>query len=325
MNVRRRLISAAAVTATTVLGTATLTACGGDTAAAGNAGNTDKFDVVASFYPMAFLAERIGGDHAHVTSLTQPGQEPHDLEISAKQTARLQDSDAVLYLKNLQPSVDDAVAQSGVRTKIDAASLTSLEKHGNEVGGHAAEHDEHEGSDDGESSGLDPHIWLDPVRYAQVAEGVGAAFAKADPGHAADYRKNTADLVRELDALNTEFTTGLATARTKVFLTTHAAFGYLAERYGLTEEAINGLDPESEPSAARVKELEKLAKADGVTTVFYETLVSDKTAKTVAKDAGLRTDVLDPIEGITKKSRGQDYFQVMRANLTALKTALGAK
>ncbi|MEU5661481.1 metal ABC transporter substrate-binding protein [Streptomyces longwoodensis] len=322
MNVRRRLISAAAVTATTVLGTATLTACGGDTAAAGN---TDKFDVVASFYPMAFLAERIGGDHAHVTSLTQPGQEPHDLEISAKQTARLQDSDAVLYLKNLQPSVDDAVAQSGVRTKIDAASLTSLEKHGNEVGGHAAEHDEPEGSDDGESSGLDPHIWLDPVRYAQVAEGVGAAFAKADPGHAADYRKNTADLVRELDALNTEFTTGLATAPTKVFLTTHAAFGYLAERYGLTEEAINGLDPESEPSAARVKELEKLAKADGVTTVFYETLVSDKTAKTVAKDAGLRTDVLDPIEGITKKSRGQDYLQVMRANLTALKTALGAK
>ncbi|MGW5771257.1 metal ABC transporter substrate-binding protein [Streptomyces longwoodensis] len=325
MNVRRRLISAAAVMATTVLGTATLTACGGDTAAAGNAGNTDTFDVVASFYPMAFLAERIGGDHAHVTSLTQPGQEPHDLEISAKQTARLQDSDAVLYLKNLQPSVDDAVAQSGVRTKIDAASLTSLEKHGNEVGGHAAEHDEHEGSDDGESSGLDPHIWLDPVRYAQVAEGVGAAFAKADPGHAADYRKNTADLVRELNALNTEFTTGLATARTKVFLTTHAAFGYLAERYGLTEEAINGLDPESEPSAARVKELEKLAKADGVTTVFYETLVSDKTAKTVAKDAGLRTDVLDPIEGITKKSRGQDYLQVMRANLTALKTALGAK
>ncbi|KUN33756.1 ABC transporter substrate-binding protein [Streptomyces longwoodensis] len=325
MNVRRRLISAAAITAATVLGTATLTACGGDTAAAGNAGNTDKFDVVASFYPMAFLAERIGGDHAHVTSLTQPGQEPHDLEISAKQTARLQDSDAVLYLKNLQPSVDDAVAQSGVRTKIDAASLTSLEKHGNEVGGHAAEHDEHEGSGDGESSGLDPHIWLDPVRYAQVAEGVGAAFAEADPGHAADYRKNTADLVRELDALNTEFTTGLATARTKVFLTTHAAFGYLAERYGLTEEAINGLDPESEPSAARVKELEKLAKADGVTTVFYETLVSDKTAKTVAKDAGLRTDVLDPIEGITKKSRGQDYLQVMRANLAALKTALGAK
>ncbi|MBK3633600.1 zinc ABC transporter substrate-binding protein [Streptomyces sp. MBT97] len=319
MNVRRRLISGTAVAAATALGLATLSACSSDSAAAAN---TDKFDVVASFYPMAFLAERIGGDHVHVTSLTEPGQEPHDLEISAKQTAALQESDAVLYLKNLQPSVDDAVAQSEIKTKIDAASLTTLEKHGNEVGGHAAEHDDHENE---ELAGLDPHIWLDPVRYSQVAEGVGKAFEKADPDHAADYRTNTAALVKELGALNTEFVNGLADTKTKVFVTTHAAFGYLAERYGLTEESISGLDPESEPSAARVKELEKMARADGVTTVFYETLVSDKTAKTIASDANLRTDVLDPIEGITEKSRGKDYFSVQQANLKALQTALGTK
>ncbi|WP_406009044.1 metal ABC transporter substrate-binding protein [Streptomyces sp. NBC_00637] len=319
MNVRRRLISGTAVAAATALGLATLSACSSDSAAAAN---TDKFDVVASFYPMAFLAEQIGGDHVNVTSLTEPGQEPHDLEISARQTAALQESDAVLYLKDLQPSVDDAVAQSEIKTKIDAASLTTLEKHGNEVGGHAAEHDDHENE---ELSGLDPHVWLDPVRYAQVAEGVGKAFEKADPDHAADYKTNTAALVKKLDALNTSFEDGLANTKTKVFVTTHAAFGYLAERYGLTEEAINGLDPESEPSAARVKELEKMARADGVTTVFYETLVSDKTAKTIASDANLRTDVLDPIEGITKKSRGTDYFSVQEANLEALKTALGTK
>ncbi|WP_030675657.1 metal ABC transporter substrate-binding protein [Streptomyces cellulosae] len=319
MNVRRRLISTAAVTAVTALGLATLSACSTESAAAGN---TDKFDVVASFYPLQFLAQRIGGDHVNVTSLTKPGQEPHDLEISARQTAQLQESDAVLYLKNLQPAVDDAVTQSEVKTKIDAASLTSLEKHGNEVGGHAAEHDDHK---DEELAGLDPHIWLDPVRYAQVAEGVGKAFEKADPDNAADYKKNTAALVKKLDALNTQFKDGLANTKTKVFITTHAAFGYLAERYGLTEEAINGLDPESEPSADRVKNLEKMAKADGVTTVFYETLVSDKTAKTIASDSSLRTDVLDPIEGITSKSRGDDYFQVMESNLKALQTALGAK
>ncbi|MBK3647500.1 metal ABC transporter substrate-binding protein [Streptomyces sp. MBT33] len=319
MNVRRQHISAVAVAAVTALGLGTLTGCSGDSAAAAGTG---KFDVVASFYPMAFLAERIGGAHVHVTSLTQPGQEPHDLEISARQTAQLQDSDAVLYLKNLQPSVDDAVAQSAVKTKIDAASLTSLEKHGNEVGGHAASHD---GSKNEELSGLDPHIWLDPVRYAQVAEGVGKSFEKADPQHAADYRKNTATLVKQLHALDTRFKDGLAHTRSKVFITTHAAFGYLAERYGLTEEAINGLDPESEPSAARVRQLETMAKADGVTTVFYETLVSDKTAKTVASDAGLKTDVLDPIEGITSKSRGTDYFSVQEANLKALQSALGEK
>ncbi|MER5511854.1 metal ABC transporter substrate-binding protein [Streptomyces sp. NPDC002766] len=319
MNVRRQHISAVAVAAVTALGLGTLTGCSGDSAAAAGTG---KFDVVASFYPMAFLAERIGGAHVHVTSLTQPGQEPHDLEISARQTARLQDSDAVLYLKNLQPSVDDAVAQSEVKTKIDAASLTSLEKHGNEVGGHAASHD---GSKNEELSGLDPHIWLDPVRYAQVAEGVGKALEKADPKHAADYRKNTATLVKRLHALDTQFKDGLAHTESKVFITTHAAFGYLAERYGLTEEAVNGLDPESEPSAARVRELETMAREDGVTTVFYETLVSDRTAKTIASDAGLRTDVLDPIEGITAKSRGTDYFSVQEANLKALRTALGAK
>ncbi|UXY27441.1 metal ABC transporter substrate-binding protein [Streptomyces sp. HUAS TT20] len=319
MNVRRRHISAVAATAVTALGSGTLSGCSGDIAAAAQ---TSKFDVVTSFYPMAFLAEQIGKSHVHVTSLTSPGQEPHDLEISPRQIARIEDSDAVLYLKNLQPSVDNAVAQSELKTKIDAASLTTLEEHGNEVGGHAAEHDT---SENPEGSGKDPHIWLDPVKYAEVAGGVGAAFEKADPDHAADYRKNTAALVKKLDELNTRFKDGLANTRTKVFLTTHAAFGYLAERYGLTEEAVNGLDPESEPSAARVKDLEKMARADGVTTVFYETLVSDKTAKTVAQDAGLKTDVLDPLEGITDQSRGTDYFSVQEANLKALQTALGAK
>ncbi|MFF9206235.1 metal ABC transporter substrate-binding protein [Streptomyces sp. NPDC014986] len=340
MNVRRHHISAAAVAAVTALGLGTLSACSSDSAAAGG---TDKFDVVASFYPMAFLAEQIGGEHVNVTSLTEPGQEPHDLEISAKQTAQLQESDAALYLKGLQPSVDEAIGQSEVRTKIDAATLTTLEEHGAEAGGHADEHAEeehaeeghageehgHEGGEEGHSheteDGKDPHVWLDPVKYAEVAEGVGKALEKADPDHAADYRKNTAALVGKLNELDTTFETGLKDTRTDVFITTHAAFGYLAERYGLTEEAISGLDPESEPSAARVKELEKMAKADGVTTVFYETLVSDKTAKTLAGDAGLETDVLDPVEGITGKSRGDDYFQVMEANLKALQTALGAK
>ncbi|MEU6282633.1 metal ABC transporter substrate-binding protein [Streptomyces sp. NPDC047028] len=321
MNRSRRLKRFAAltsVTAVTALGLGTLSACSTDSAAAGDTG---RFDVVASFYPMAFLAERIGGSHVHVTSLTSPGQEPHDLELSPRQIASLQDSDAVLYLKNLQPSVDDAVAQSTVRTKIDAASLTTLEEHGNEVGGHAAAHDS---GTHPEGAAKDPHIWLDPVRYAQVAAGVGRAFEKADPDHAADYRENTAALVRQLNDLDTRFRTGLAHTKSKVFITTHAAFGYLAERYGLTEEAVNGLDPESEPSAARVRDLEHMARADGVTTVFYETLVSDKTARTIAGDAGLRTDVLDPLEGITGKSRGTDYFSVQDANLTALRKALGA-
>ncbi|CAL9432193.1 High-affinity zinc uptake system binding-protein ZnuA [Streptomyces sp. enrichment culture] len=344
MNVRRRHISAVALAAVAALGSGALTACSSDSAAAGGAG---QFDVVASFYPMAFLAERIGGEHVHVTSLTQPGQEPHDLEISARQTAQLEESDAALYIKGLQPSVDEAIDQSPIATKIDAAELTSLEEHDaghdEEHGDEHAHEDEHAHGDEHahedehahgdehghehahDHEGGDPHIWLDPVKYAEVAEGVGEAFQKADPDHAADYRANTATLVKDLKALDEKFRTGLANRKTDVFVTTHAAFGHLAERYGLTEEAISGLDPDSEPSGARVKELQKIAKEDGVTTVFYETLVSDRAARTLADDTGLRTDVLDPVEGITDDSRGEDYFQIMEANLTALRTALGAR
>ncbi|WP_371659848.1 metal ABC transporter solute-binding protein, Zn/Mn family [Streptomyces sp. NBC_00280] len=319
MNVRR-LISGTAIAAATALGLGALSACSSDSSAS-DRNITGQLDVVASFYPMQFLAEQIGGRHVSISTLTEPGQEPHDLEISAKQTVDLQKADAVLYLKGLQPAVDEAVAQSEAKTKIDAATLTKLEDHGSTEHSHEGE----EAHSDEEASALDPHVWLDPVKYAEIADGVSAAFQKADPTNAAEYKLNTKTLTAKLTSLNTSFEDGLKNTASKVFFTNHAAFGYLAERYGLTQEAITGVDPDSEPSAARMKELQQEAKADGVTTVFYETLVSDKTAKTLAADANLRTDVLDPLEGITEKSRGDDYIAVMEANLKALRTALGAK
>ncbi|MFE9794557.1 metal ABC transporter substrate-binding protein [Streptomyces goshikiensis] len=330
MNVRR-LIPAAALAGAVALGATTLTACAGTGAAGGSADG--KLDVMASFYPLQFLAERIGKDHVKVGTLTKPGVEPHDLEITPKQTGRLGEADVVLYLKSLQPAVDKAVAQSGVKNIVDAATLTPLEVHG--TSGHDHDHgadadhpEEGHGDEHGHSHGEaaeDPHVWLDPVKYAEVAKGVGAALEKADPGHAADYRKNTEELVARLTALNTEFEDGLKNTATRTFITTHAAFGYLAERYGLDQEGISGVDPESEPSPARMKDLQAVAKKENVSTVFFETLASDKTAKSLASDTGLKTDVLDPLEGITDKSQGADYFEVMRSNLKNLQKALGTK
>ncbi|GAA3059440.1 zinc ABC transporter substrate-binding protein [Streptomyces roseofulvus] len=336
MNVRR-LIPATAVAGAVTLGLVTLSACGGSSSAA-DKGTDGKLDVVASFYPMQYLAEQIGGGHVAVQTLTKPGVEPHDLELKPRQIGELADADVLLYLKGIQPAVDEAIAQAGVTHTIDAATLTTLEAHGTESGeGHAHEDEEahageehaaeesQEGHDHGSEAGNDPHIWLDPVKYAEVAKGVGAAFAKADPDHAADYEKNTAALVKKLGALDTAFETGLKNTATRTFITTHSAFGYLAERYHLDQEGISGMDPESEPSPARIKELQDVAKAEKVTTVFFETLASDKTAKTLAQDTGLKTDVLDPLEGITDASRGDDYIEVMQSNLAALKKALGAK
>ncbi|MEU0695511.1 metal ABC transporter substrate-binding protein [Streptomyces niveus] len=333
MNVRR-LIPTAALAGSVTLGLVALSACSPSDAADGGGGAGGKGDgrlaVIASFYPMQYLAEEIGGTHVDVSTLTRPGVEPHDLELGTRQAAQLGEADYILYLKGLQPAVDEAIAAAGVKNTVDAATLTELEKHGSEVGhSHGDEHaedghaeEEHAG--EGEA-GTDPHIWLDPVKYAEVAKGVGASLEKADPDNAKAYRKNTTALVERLTTLDTEFEKGLADTSTKTFITTHSAFGYLAERYGLKQESISGLSPESEPSPARIKELRSIATRDKVGTVFFETLVSDKTAKTVAADSGLKTDVLDPIEGITKKSEGADYVEVMESNLAALEKALGAK
>ncbi|MEU3391844.1 metal ABC transporter substrate-binding protein [Streptomyces albidoflavus] len=333
MNIRRgrnRSIRIALTASAAALSLGVLSACGG----AESGGSADgKLAVTASFYPLEFLAEQIGGDHVDVTTLTGPGVEPHDLDITPRQTGRMSEADVLLYLRGLQPAVDKAVDQAGVQNTVDAADLTTLEAHGSSSGdGH--DHGEEEGHDHAEEegdghdhgdSGLDPHVWLDPVKYAELADGVGEVLQKADPEHAADYRKNAEALTGKLKKLDQNYRDGLKNTDTRTFITTHAAFGYLAERYGLDQESIAGVDPESEPSPARMKELQKIAAEEKVTTVFFETLASDRTAKVLAEDTGLRTGVLDPLEGITDKSQGDDYLEVMEANLAALQKALGAK
>ncbi|MFE9317092.1 metal ABC transporter substrate-binding protein [Streptomyces albidoflavus] len=343
MNIRRgrnRSIRIALTASAAALSLGVLSACGG----AESGGSADgKLAVTASFYPLEFLAEQIGGDHVDVTTLTGPGVEPHDLDITPRQTGRMSEADVLLYLRGLQPAVDKAVDQAGVQNTVDAADLTTLEAHGSSSGdghdhgaeeghdhaeeegeGHGHAEEEGDGHDHGDS-GLDPHVWLDPVKYAELADGVGEVLQKADPDHAADYRKNAEALTGKLKKLDQNYRDGLKNTDTRTFITTHAAFGYLAERYGLDQESIAGVDPESEPSPARMKELQKIAAEEKVTTVFFETLASDRTAKVLAEDTGLRTGVLDPLEGITDKSQGDDYLEVMEANLAALQKALGAK
>ncbi|WP_345745081.1 metal ABC transporter substrate-binding protein [Streptomyces sp. ODS28] len=341
MKARRRPIRLTAAAAALGLGALALTGCGKSSAS----GTTEdgKLRVVASFYPMQYLAQEIGGKHVAVENLTKPGTEPHDLELSPQQTGELSKAGLVVYLKGLQPAVDEAVQQSGAKHVAEASAYTSLEKHGDDVhgeeehGGHGHEghggHDHggkghgeegHEGHSHTTEGGQDPHIWLDPVRYAQVAEGVGKQLAKADPKHKAEYEKNTKSLVDRIGSLDEKFAKGLKGRKTDTFVTTHAAFGYLAERYGLHEEAVAGIDPESEPSAARMKELHDIAKKDKVGTVFFEDTASDKTAKTLASDLSLKTGVLSPLETVKDPSK-DDYLSVMEKNLTALQGALGAK
>lgn len=273
--------------------------------------------MVAAFYPLQFLSERIGGDAVRVTNLAKPGAEPHDLELNPSQVGQVSDAELIVYLKGFQPAVDDAVAQNGGDRAFDVTSVQPLLDAS--AGGH-----NHEGEEEGhaeEGGGKDPHVWLDPTRLAGIGDQLAQRLGAADPDHAADYTTRAAALRADLTALDGEFKTGLATCQRREIVTSHAAFGYLADRYQLDQVGITGLSPDVEPSPQRLAHVIEEAKEHQATTIFFETLVSPKVAETIAGQVGAKTAVLDPIEGLAAGSDG-DYLSVMRTNLQTLKTAL---
>jgi zinc transport system substrate-binding protein len=292
-----------------------LAGCGGSLGG-GEAGSR----VVASFYPLEYVAERVAGDHLEVATLTSPGVEPHDLELTVRQTAEVSEADLVVYEKGLQPAVDAAVEEHGPEQVVEATEVVELEPA--EAEEHAGESEE-EHAEHAEAEG-DLHFWLDPVRLAEVAAAVEARLAEIDPENAADYEANLEDLRADLEAVDREYEQGLTDCRLDTVVVSHDAFGYL-EKYGLHFESIAGLSPDAEPSPAHLTELAGLIEDEQVTTVFSETLASPAMAQTLARDLGLETAVLDPIEGLGDATADEDYLSLMRSNLDALRTANGCR
>jgi zinc transport system substrate-binding protein len=270
-----------------------LAGCGDGEAGAGGAAGAGMKQVVAALYPLAFAAAEIGGASVDVENLTPPGAEPHDLEVSPRDVADVRDADLLLLLgRGFQPQLEDAVGDGdGVVLLLDTPGLEVL-------------------------SNNDPHVWLDPVRYAKVVDRIGQALGKQSAAN---------DLKRRLMNLDSEFRAGLADCERNEIVTSHEAFAYLAERYGLEQVAITGLSPEAEPEPGKLQDVVNLVRARGVTTIYFETLVSPRIAETVARETGAKTSVLNPIEGLTEEqaANGEDYFSLMRMNLAALRAGLG--
>jgi zinc transport system substrate-binding protein len=297
------------------LGTA---AAGCGTSGASADGGAPK--VVASFYPLAFVAERVGGPDIEVDNLTAPGVESHDLELTARQVGEIAQADMVVYEKGFQPSVDEAVVQNAGDTALEVTQVVPLDRHVEHHDEATEEHDESRSH--GDLTG-DPHIWLDPTRLAAITQAVADSLAEVVPEHADAFHQRADALVAELTALDGEFRSGLADCERTTVVTSHDAFGYLADRYGLEMVGISGLEPDAEPSPARLKEVQRVIADTGVTTVFYERLVNPEVAQALAVDLGISTAVLDPVEGLTEDTEGEDYLTLMRANLTALEEANG--
>jgi zinc transport system substrate-binding protein len=302
---------------------------GGALTAAGSTSTTSEpLGVVAEFYPLEFVVERVGGGLIDVSNLTPPGVEPHDMELTPQSTAALENADLVVYLAGFAPPVDETVAQLAEDQVFDVSPAARLDIEGVE---HEDEHadetlaeDEH--ADDGGSvveddhghGGVDPHFWLDPIRLADVADAVAARLGELAPDAAAEFTANAATLRTELEDLDGEYETGLASCASTELVTSHVAFAYLADRYGMTQVGITGLSPEDEPSPAELAEITHFVQDHDVSTVYTETLVDPALAETIAAETGASTAVLDPIEGLTDESAGSDYFEVMRSNLETL-------
>jgi zinc transport system substrate-binding protein len=278
-------------------------------------------EVVAAFYPLQFVAQQVAGDHAQVVDLTKPGSEPHDLELSVAQTAEVLTADVVVYEKGLQAAVDAAVGQaSGVR-KVDAGAVAGLEPTSHD-GHDDAEHGPALGEEPSDLGDLDPHFWLDPLKLARVVDAVADELAAADPEHADDFHANAQRLDAELTRLDQEYADGLQGCARDTVVVSHDAFGYLG-RYGLHFEPISGLSPDAEPTPVDLARLEQLVEKEGITTVFSERLASPELAQSLADDLGVTTAVLDPIEGLSTETSGEDYLSLMRENLAALQEANG--
>jgi zinc transport system substrate-binding protein len=267
--------------------------CGEDEGGAAEGATEGATEVVAGFYPLAFAAQEVGGSGVEVANLTPAGAEPHDLELTPRELEGVLGADLVLYVGGgFQPALEEAVAGSDVPA-VDV--LDGLELRAG-----------------------DPHVWLDPSRFARVVDRIGAELG------AAPRARRLADRLRALDE---ELRRGLADCDRRELVTAHDAFGYLAERYDLEPIPITGVSPEAEPNPGDLEEIADLVDERGVTTVFVEPLLSPEIGETVARETGAATAVLDPLEGLSEEqlADGEDYFSVMEANLEALRDGLGCR
>jgi zinc transport system substrate-binding protein len=245
-------------------------------------------------YPLEYVAEQVGGEHVSVANLTPPGGDTHGLEPAPRDVAALGEADLVVHLSGgMQPAVDDALAQREPEHLVDAAGLAD--------------------------QGPDPHFWLDPLRLAELGQQVADELAEVDPDNAADYAESADRLEASLAALDREYADGLAACRGATLLAAHEAFGYLAERYGLRQVGVAGLDPHVEPPPSRLRRVAEEVAASGARTIFFEAAAGSGVAEVLAGDLGLTTDVLHPIERV---SEGDTYPELMAANLAALRRGL---
>lgn len=293
----------------------------------GESGQT--LTVATTFYPVYAFTQEVAGDLADVNLIVE-GSDVHGYEPSAKDIARIQESDAFVYanpeMETWVPSVLENIDETAVKVVQVDEGLELLEN-----GEDSHDHDDHEDHDHNHDAGghdhshtVDPHTWLDPVNAIEQVKAIQSALIELDPDHEAEYTANADAFIAELEKINLDYQNALSDAENKTFVTQHAAFGYLADRYDLDQVSLAGLSSESEASAQRMAEVTQLIQDNNLPVVYYNSTDSSQLAETVAQEAGVETAILHSLESVDEpdSSGGQDYLQIMKDNLDALKLSI---
>ena len=305
--------------------TALLAGCGATGSTTENT-ESDKLQVVTTFYPMYDFTKQVAQDDAEVSMLLEAGMEVHSFEPSSQMIAEIQDADVFIYnspeMETWVPDVLASIDTSDMVVICASDAITLLEYEGE---AHAHDHEsEEEGANAGHSHTVDPHVWLDPVLAQTEVSTIAEGLAEADPDNAEDYLENAGIYNGKLNELDEAYRAAFEGTENRTFVTQHAAFAYLAARYDLNQISVTGLNAEVEPSAAALATLSDYVKANNISHIYFENNASSQTAETLAEEVGVELAVLSPLEGITEEDqkKGSDYISVMLENLEALKKSI---
>lgn len=296
----------------------TLTGCTSNNTNDKTNSENKKLNVYSSFYAMYDFAKKIGGDKVTITNLVPAGTEPHDWEPSTKDINNLEKADVLIYNgAGMEHWIKKVVGTLENKKLVTVEASQGI----NLIQGHE---EEEEKEKDAEESKYDPHVWMNPQNAKKEMENIKNALVKADESNKKYYEDNYNKYAKQIDELDKEFKDTISNMKNKDIIVAHQAFGYLCKQYGLNQVPIEGLSADSEPDPARMKEIIKFAEEHKVKTIFFEELVSPKVSETIAKEVGDKTDMLNPLEGLSDKEQaeGKDYFTVMKKNLESLKVAL---
>ncbi|MDR1355579.1 MAG: metal ABC transporter substrate-binding protein [Propionibacteriaceae bacterium] len=278
----------------------------------------EKPVIVVGMYPLEFIAREVAGPLADIRVLIPPGVEPHDYELTPTQTALLLSADLVFYQSGVSAVIDTVLTGQDMARVVDTATL---------VAGLPSDSNYQRDGDANPIPGtpLDPHTWMNPANMSVFTTVFTDRLVELLPANTTTIGQASQRLIARLGELDSAWLAALTNCERREFLTAHDAFRYLASAYNLTQLAIAGINPEDEPTPAHLAEVSAAANKFGITTVFYEPLVSRDALSGLANDLGLQLAVLDPLEAITDSSAGNDYLEVMYANMEALRLANGCK